>query len=74
MGVYRIEVAGRRKALLVRADNKTAAMDRVVLSCKALTGDEVEEVLDSGESVWKPGEPFPADEMETETETATEGD
>lgn len=64
MGVYRMEIAGRKKPVLLRADNKTAAIDRVVLSAKALTGGEVEELLESGESVWKPGEPFPADEVE----------
>lgn len=66
MGVYRVKLAGRSSTVLLRAKSKTEAIERVVLEVAALTGDAVEEALDAGEKVWKPGEPFPADDVETD--------
>jgi len=62
MGVYRIKVAGRNMPILLRAKSKTEATERVVESVESLTAEEVEEALDAGEKVWKPGEPLAADE------------
>ena len=66
MAVYRAKIAGRKKPVLLRAGNRTEAIGRLVETLDALTGDAVEEALDAGEKVWKPGEPLPADDVETD--------
>lgn len=68
MGIYRATVAGRRKPLLLKADNITKAKDRIVTSCELLTTDKLEEALTEGETVWREGEDVPADEPEAEVE------
>jgi len=62
MGVYRVKVEGRRKAILLRAKSKTEAIDAVVTEAKALTGEEVEEALAEGAKLWKAGDPLPEDD------------
>lgn len=69
MGVYRIELAGRRKPILLRAKSKTEAIERVVLEAKSLTAEEVEEALDGGETLWKPGTDLPEDDPAPEEES-----
>jgi len=66
MAIYRTTIAGRRKPVLVRAANKTAAKDRIVTECELLDSEQLEEALSNGEKVWKDGEDFPADEPEPE--------
>lgn len=63
MGIYRTTIAGRRKPVLVRADNITKAKDRIVTSCELLNSDKLEEALTDGERVWKEGEDFPLDDQ-----------
>jgi hypothetical protein len=63
MAVYRVKLAGRTKPILLRAKNKTEAIERVVIEMGALTGEDVEEALDKGETVWKLGEDLPADDV-----------
>jgi len=75
MGVYRVEIVGRRKPILLRAKNKTEAIDRVVTKADSLTAEEVEEALDGGEKLWKAGDDLPADDPEpTETNSSDKGD
>jgi hypothetical protein len=65
MAVYRVVLEGREKPVLLRAKNKSEALDMVV-DARALTGEEVEEALVGGEKLWKVGDPFPADEVSVE--------
>lgn len=63
MPVYRAKIPGRRKPLLIKADNATDAY-RSLVELDALKADEMAEALENGDSVWKPGTPLPADDPE----------
>lgn len=62
MAIYAATVPGRKKRVLVKAENQTEAMRRFV-SVEALTAEQMQDALDEGERVWRPGEPFPLDEV-----------
>jgi hypothetical protein len=71
--VYRATIPGRRKPLLIKADNATKASAQLV-QLKALTADEMSTALEQGESVWKPGTPLPADDPEPEQAEDEDGE
>lgn len=60
MGVYRVKVEGRNKPVLVKEDSQAKAKDRVV-SAELLNAEQMAEAMDAGETIWKAGDPFPAD-------------
>ena len=62
MGVYRMKVAGREKAVLVRADSLAKA-EKAIVSGEQLKAEDMEKALLAGDKVWTPGEPFPDDEQ-----------
>jgi hypothetical protein len=64
MGIYRAKIAGRKKPVLLKADNKTGVKDRVVTDIELLTTDDLEAALEAGETVWKAGEDLPPDEVD----------
>lgn len=75
MAIYRAKIAGRRKPVLLKAGNRTEAKDRIVTELDLLTSDELEEALEAGESVWRPGEDLPPDDVEeTPAEPGAETD
>lgn len=61
MSIYRATIEGRKSPLLIKADNKSDAKDRIVTSLELLNGDELETALTNGEKVWRQGDPLPAD-------------
>lgn len=61
MAIYAATIPGRRKRVLVRADNQTDAMKRFV-TVENLNAEQMQDALDQGETVWKEGTDFPADE------------
>lgn len=65
MAIYAATLPGRKKRVLVRADNQTDAMKRFV-TVELLTADGMQDALDQGETVWKPEQPFPAEETAAE--------
>lgn len=65
MGVYRMTIAGRNKPVLLRAKNKTDAVEALVEG-KSLTAEEVEEALVAGDKLWTPGDPLPEDDKPEE--------
>lgn len=67
MGVYAMTLAGRRKPVLLRAANKTEAIGHLV-DGKSLTAEEVEEALDAGDKLWKPGTDLPEDDPAPEAD------
>ena len=69
MAIYAATLPGRRKRVLVRADNQTDAMKRFV-TVENLSAEEMQDALDNGETVWKPETPFPADEAESDADTS----
>ncbi len=70
MAIYGITITGRKKRLLVKAASAAEAKSLFV-EAKALTAEEMQDALDKGESVWKPGTDLPADEAEA-TPNSTE--
>lgn len=61
MPIYKTKIQGRNKPLLLKAESAAKGKDQIV-TLEALTAEEMAEALASGEKVWTPGEPFPADE------------
>lgn len=70
MAIYAATLPGRRKRVLVRADNQTDAMKRFV-TVENLSAEEMQDALDNGETVWKPEQPFPADEAASDADADT---
>ena len=66
MAIYGVTIKGRNKRLLVKAASAAEAKGLFV-EAKALTAEEMQDALDEGESVWKPGQPLPDDGPATET-------
>lgn len=60
MGVYRVKVEGRNKPILVKEESQAKAKDRVV-SAELLKSEDLAEAMEAGETIWKVGDPFPAD-------------
>jgi hypothetical protein len=65
MGIFRVTIAGRKAPLLVKGAGMREAKDRIITACDALNADEMETALTNGETVWREGEDFPADAVET---------
>lgn len=61
MAIYGLSIEGRRKRVLVRAESQAKAVAAVV-TAKALNAEEMQDALDNGEAVWKPGTPLPVEE------------
>lgn len=58
MAIYGVEIEGRTKRILVRAPSQSQAVGMLV-TAKALNAEEMQDALDAGEAVWKPGTPLP---------------
>jgi hypothetical protein len=61
MAIYGVTIKGRSKRLLVKAESAAKAVGLFV-EAKALTAEQMQDALDEGESVWKPGTDLPDDE------------
>lgn len=61
MAIYGVTIKGRNKRLLVKAESAAKAVG-MFCEAKALTAEQMQDALDQGESVWKPGQPLPNDE------------
>jgi len=72
MGVYRMNIEGRNKPVLMRAKSLSEARGSLV-DGESLTAEQVEEALVAGEKVWAPGTPLPED-VPAELEKGTEGE
>ena len=59
MGIYRVNIEGRNKPVLVKAASASKAKDSVV-TAESLKAEEMADALANGETVWKPGDPFPS--------------
>ncbi|APZ81804.1 hypothetical protein vBEliSR6L_39 [Erythrobacter phage vB_EliS_R6L] len=68
MAIYGVTIRGRNKRLLVKAASAAEAKGLFV-EAKALTAEEMQDALDDGEAVWKPGQDLPADEAASDTTT-----
>ncbi|MFL6864071.1 MAG: hypothetical protein ACJ8DZ_13840 [Allosphingosinicella sp.] len=68
MGIYRAAIVGRRKPVLIRADGRNDAKDRIVTTLELLNAEELETALGEGETVWREGTPLPDDEPEPKAE------
>ena len=68
MAIYGVTIKGRRKRLLVKATSAAEAK-ALFVEAKALTAEEMQDALDEGESVWKPGTDLPDDEATPESTT-----
>jgi hypothetical protein len=66
MGIFRVTMAGRKAPLLVKGAGMREAKDRIITACDPLNADEMETALTEGETVWRDGEPFPADKSDTD--------
>lgn len=71
MPLYHATIPGRRKPLLIKADNATKAFASLV-ELKALTAAEKDDALEAGEKIWRPGEPLPEDDPAPEPEQQPE--
>lgn len=67
MGVYSVKVTGRRKRVLVKEESLAKAKDRVV-TAELLNAEQMAAAMEDGETIWKDGEPFPADEPAPESD------
>lgn len=63
MAVYAMTIGGREKRVLVKADSQAAAKDRVV-SAELLNAEKMAEAMENGETIWREGDPFPADDKQ----------
>jgi hypothetical protein len=61
MAIYGVTIKGRTKRVLVRETSQAQAVAHFV-TAKALTAEEMQDALDEGETVWKPGTDLPPDE------------
>lgn len=61
MAIYGVNIVGRRKRILVRAPSQAQAIAALV-TASSLNAEEMQDALDQGEAVWKPGQPLPDDE------------
>lgn len=68
MPIYGVTIKGRAKRLLIKEASQAQAVAHFV-SAKALTAEEMQDALDEGERVWKPGQPLPDDATKDATET-----
>lgn len=68
MAIYGVTIKGRRKRLLVKAASAAEARNHFV-EAKALSAEDMQEALDQGEAVWKPGTDLPEDEPEGDGES-----
>lgn len=59
MPIFRVNIAGRTKPLLMRGDS-AAKVREAIVDAKALTSKELADAF--GEAVWTPGEAMPEDE------------
>lgn len=73
MGIYKVEIAGRTKPLLMAADSAAKAMERIVTATK-LTAKETNEAFVAGETLWKPGDAMPADDVEESDDDSAKTD
>lgn len=75
MAIYGVTIRGRNRRLLVKAESAAKAVS-MFCEAKALTAEQMQDALDEGESVWKPGQPLPEDgpAPEPEAPPADEGD
>ena len=69
MAIYGVTIKGRNKRLLVKAESAAKAV-AMFTEAKALTAEQMQDALDEGESVWKPGQPLPDDGPATEAPAA----
>ncbi len=60
MAIYGVTIRGRNRRLLVKAESAAKAV-AFFCEAKALTAEQMQDALDEGESVWKPGQPLPDD-------------
>lgn len=60
MAIYGVKIVGRTKRILVRAPSQAQAVAALV-TASALNAEEMQDALDDGEAVWKPGTPLPDD-------------
>lgn len=60
MAIYGVTIRGRNRRLLVKAESAAKAVG-FFCEAKALTAEQMQDALDEGESVWKPGQPLPDD-------------
>lgn len=72
MPIYRGTIAGRHKPVLVRADTAAKARDSLV-EVEALDSGQLQDALEAGETVWKPGTPMPEDEPPAKEEGGDQG-
>ena len=61
MPLYHATIPGRRKPLLIKAENATKAFASLV-TLDALTAAQKDEALERGDKIWKPGDELPADD------------
>lgn len=77
MAIYGVTIRGRNRRLLVKAESAAKAVG-FFCEAKALTAEQMQDALDEGESVWKPGQPLPDDspapEPAPEAPAADDGD
>lgn len=73
MAIYGVTIRGRNRRLLVKAESAAKAVG-MFCEAKALTAEQMQDALDEGESVWKPGQPLPADGPPEATPPADDGD
>lgn len=63
MPIYRAKITGRTKTVLVKSESAAKAKELFV-EVSALTAEQMQDALDEGEAVWKPGTPLPEDDAE----------
>lgn len=62
MAIYGVEIKGRGSRVLVRESSQAKAVAHFV-TATALSAEEMQDALDEGESVWKPGTDLPTDNV-----------
>jgi hypothetical protein len=68
MPIYGVTIKGRRKRVLIKEASQAQAVAHFA-TAKALTAEEMQDALDEGERVWKPGQDLPDDAPEGEAPT-----